>query len=601
MGGHPGGAAMRPVEKPTEFKKTLKRMAGYLKPFRFLLTLVAIASLLGTLFNVISPKLLGLATTSLFDSFTRGIGVDFSFIGQLLLLLLGLYTVSSLFLWVQQYVMASISQRTVASLRKAVNEKLSRLPLKYFDQNAHGDVLSRAVNDVDNINTSMQQALTQVITSLFTLLGIITMMLFISPVLTLVVLVTIPLSTLVIRKVTGRSQKYFTRQQSELGAVNGHIEEMFSGHQVVKAYGHEEKAIEKFDTMNDKLYEAGWKSQFISGVMMPLMTFIGNIGYVLVSIAGGVLVIFGRIAIGDVQAFIQYTQQISQPMAQAAGIANMIQSGLASAERVFTLLDEEEEVAEQPADIDLDALEGRITLDNVVFSYEKGTPIIQGVDLEVEPGQMIAIVGPTGAGKTTLINLLMRFYELDSGRLLLDGVDVKTLSREQLRSRFAMVLQDTWLFHGTIRENIAYGREGATDEEIVKAAKNAYADDFIRTLPDGYDTVLGEDASNISQGQRQLLTIARAMLSNPLILILDEATSNVDTRTEMNIQKAMNEIMKNRTSFVIAHRLSTIQDADRILVMNQGNIIEQGSHEALLQENGFYADLYNSQFAERAV
>lgn len=604
-GGSPFGsghkAAGMPGEKPKEFKKTLRRLARYLKPQAGKLILVGIAALIGTLFNVISPKLLGDATSSLFDSFVQSVGVDFAFLGQLLFWLLVLYTVSSLFMYVQQYVMAGVSQRMIASMRKEVNEKLSRLPLRYFDKHSHGDLLSRAVNDIDNINTSMQQALTQIITSVITIVGIIVMMLVINPLLTLVVCVTLPLSVLVIRFIAGRSQKYFVNQQAELGAVNGHIEEMFTGHQVVKAYGHEEEAIKRFDKMNDRLYAAGWKSQFISGIMMPMMTFIGNLGYVLVSIAGGILVINGSIRIGDVQAFIQYTQQISHPMAQAAGIANMIQSALASAERIFTLLDEQEEKPEKETVTDLDRIKGRITFDHISFGYDKDQPVINDVTLEVEPGQTVAIVGPTGAGKTTLINLLMRFYEVDRGRILLDGIDYAKLTREQVRSRFAMVLQDTWLFNGTIRENIAYGREGATEEEIIQAAKGAYADDFIRTLPDGYDTVLGEDATNISQGQRQLLTIARAILSDPLILILDEATSNVDTRTEMNIQKAMNEMMKDRTSFVIAHRLSTIRDADRILVMNHGDIIEQGTHQELLDQNGFYAELYNSQFTEAAV
>ncbi|TDQ37729.1 ABC transporter ATP-binding protein [Aureibacillus halotolerans] len=592
----PGG--MVPVEKPKEFKRTLRRLAGYLRPHTKMLIFVAVASLLGTLFNVISPWLLGLATTSLFTSFTNGTGVQFAYIGELLLLLVGLYIVASLFMFLQQYLMATISQQTIASLRKKVNEKLSRLPLQYFDRHSHGDLLSRAVNDIDNINTSMQQALTQIITSAFTIVGIIIMMLTISPLLTLVVCITIPLSALVIKLIAGRSQRYFKGQQTELGTVNGHIEEMFGGHQVVKAYGHENEAIQRFDEMNEKLYTAGWKAQFISGIMMPMMTFIGNIGYVLVSIAGGILVITGGLQIGGVQAFIQYTQQITHPMAQAAGIANMIQTALASAERIFTLLDEEEEVRETPKADAMEGLKGRITFDDVTFGYDAEHPVIRGVDLDVQPGHTIAVVGPTGAGKTTLINLLMRFYDVDDGHLLLDGKDVRELSREQLRSCFAMVLQDTWLFKGTIRENIAYGREGATEDDIVQAAKHAYADDFIRTLPDGYDTVLGEDASNISQGQRQLLTIARAILSNPMILILDEATSNVDTRTEMNIQKAMKDMMVGRTSFVIAHRLSTIRDADRILVMDKGNIIEQGSHDELLALGGFYADLYHSQFAE---
>src|SRR5690606_28786670 len=416
------------------------------------------------------------------------------------------------------------------------------------------------------------------------------------PILTLIALITIPLSAFVIKFVASYSQKHFINQQKELGNINGHIEEMFSGHQVIKAFGNEDEAIKEFNEMNDRLYESGWKSQFISGIMMPLMSFVGNLAYVLVSVVGGVLVLNRTIQVGDVQAFIQYTQQLSQPMAQAAGIANMIQTALASAERVFALLDEEEEREEIPAQVDVNSFKGKITFDHVRFGYEKDKPVIKDLNLEVEPGQTIAIVGPTGAGKTTIINLLMKFYEIDSGQILIDGMSINDLSREQVRSMFAMVLQDTWLFHGTIRENIAYGNEHATNEEIIRAAKSAYADEFIRTLPDGYETVLGEDASNISQGQRQLLTIARAILADPKILILDEATSSVDTRTEMNIQLAMNELMVGRTSFVIAHRLSTIRDADMILVMNEGDIIEKGSHKELLELNGFYADLYYSQF-----
>lgn len=598
-GGGPRGFGT--VEKPKEFKKTLNRLIGYLKPQRTRLVIVGLAALLGTLFNVISPKLLGDATSSLFDSVVNKTSVDFGLLGTLLTWLIVLYLLSAAFTFLQQYLMAAVSQRTIAKIRREVNEKLTRLPLRYFDKHSHGDVLSRAVNDVDNINTSLQQALTQIITSVITIIGIIVMMLVISPWLTLVVFLVLPLSAFMLQFIMKRSQKFFVNQQAELGGVNGHIEEMFSGHQVVKAYGYEEKSIESFNEMNERLYTAGRKAQFISGIMMPLMMFVGNIGYVLVSIVGGILVLNGSIRVGDVQAFIQYTQQLNQPMAQAAGIAGMIQTALASAERIFTLLDEQEEEQDQPTFGKMDAMRGRVSFRNVSFGYEKNNPIIRGLNLEVEEGQTIAIVGPTGAGKTTMINLLMRFYELDGGQLLLDGIDFKEMSREQVRSKFAMVIQDTWLFNGTIRENIAYGREGATEEEIIRAAKSAYADDFIRTLPEGYNTVLGEDASNISQGQRQLLTIARALLSDPLILILDEATSSVDTRTEMNIQQAMKVLMKGRTSFVIAHRLSTIRDADLILVMNHGEIIEQGTHQELLDQKGFYADLHNSQFSETVV
>ncbi|MCY8573939.1 ABC transporter ATP-binding protein [Bacillus haynesii] len=588
--------------KPKEFKKTLLRLARYLKPRTFQLVLVVFAAIFATLFNVISPKLLGDATSSLFASFTEGTGVQFGFLGRITMILAGLYLLSALFTFLQHYLMAGVAQKTIYEMRQEVNEKLTRLPLKYYDKHSHGDTLSRAVNDIDNINTSLQQALTQMITSVITIVGIIVMMLLISPVLTLVVFITVPLSMLVVRFIASFSQKHFGAQQKELGDINGHVEEMFTGHQEVKAFGHEEKAIQQFDEVNERLYQSGWKAQFISGLMMPMMTFIGNLGYVFVSITGGIFVLNGTLLIGGVQAFIQYTQQFSQPLVQAAGIANTIQSAIASAERVFSLLDEEEETEETPASIDTGILKGDVSFERVAFGYDENVPVIRDLSLHAKEGQTIAIVGPTGAGKTTIINLLMRFYELNKGSIKVGGTDISELSREQARSMFAMVLQDTWLFNGTIRENIAYGREGATDEDIIRAAKAAYADDFIRTLPDGYDTVLGEDAQNISQGQRQLLTIARAILADPKILILDEATSSVDTRTEMNIQKAMSKLMANRTSFVIAHRLSTIKDADLILVMKNGNIIEKGSHEELLRENGFYADLYNSQFSrEEAV
>jgi ATP-binding cassette subfamily B protein len=587
---------MAPGEKPKEFKKTLKRLTGYLKPRKYQLLFVTAAAVFSTLFNVITPKLLGDATSSIFASVTGHAGIDFPFLKKLLMLLAVLYVVSALFGYLQQYLMAGVSQRTTAELRKAVNEKLARLPLSYYDRQPHGDILSRAINDIDNINNSIQQALSQIITSFISIVGTIIMMLVISPVLTLVILITLPLSVMVIRLIASFSQKHFVNQQAELGKINGHIEEMFSGHQVVKAFGHEEKAVKEFEQMNERLYQSGWKAQFISGIMMPMMTFVGNLGFVFVSITGGLLVLNGSIRIGDVQAFIQYSQQLSHPMAQVAGIANMVQTALASAERVFALLDEPEEEEEKPRTRDLGNIKGKITFEHVRFGYEEGKPVIKDLDLEVEPGQTVAIVGPTGAGKTTIINLLMRFYEPGSGTVWIDDLNVRDLTREQVRSLFGMVLQDTWLFNGTIRDNIAYGREGATDAEVIRAAKSAYADEFIRTLPDGYDTVLGEDASNISQGQRQLITIARAILADPKMLILDEATSSVDTRTEMNIQRALGKLMSGRTSFVIAHRLSTIRDADVILVMNEGDIVEKGTHEQLMEQNGFYADLYKSQF-----
>ncbi|MFD2117355.1 ABC transporter ATP-binding protein [Paenibacillus yanchengensis] len=589
------------VEKPKQFKKSLKRLLSYLHPQRFNITLVVIATILGTVFSVISPKLLGDATSSLFDSVTKGLPVDFAFLGKILIGLGALYLSTAVFGFFQQFIMATVAQKTSAKIRGEVFEKLTRLPLKYFDKHPYGDILSRAVNDVDSINNSLQQAITQIVSSIITVVGIVAMMFYISPWLALVVLLTLPLSVVIIQMVVKRSQKYFVGQQARLGDVNGHIEEMYSGHQVVKAYGYEQQSIASFNEMNDELYEASRKAQFMSGIMMPLMMFVNNLSYVFVSLVGGFLVISGSIRVGDVQAFIQYTQQLGQPMSQIAGLSTMLQTAIAAAERVFDLLDEEEELQQQATYNKLEKLQGRLHFDHISFGYDPEKPVIRNLNLEVDEGQTIAIVGPTGAGKTTMINLLMRFYEPSSGRILLDGIDYNQMSREQVRSRFAMVIQDTWLFQGTIRDNIAYGKEGATEEEIVHAAKSAFADDFIRTLPDGYNTLLGEDASNISQGQRQLITIARALLSNPLILILDEATSSVDTRTEMNIQRAMHVLMKDRTSFVIAHRLSTIRDADLILVMNHGEIIEQGTHEQLMAQHGFYADLHNSQFTDHVT
>ncbi|WP_084019256.1 ABC transporter ATP-binding protein [Desulfuribacillus alkaliarsenatis] len=592
-----GNRSMMPVEKPKEFKKTLLRLLRYLQPRSKQIVFVAFAAVLSTLFNVISPKLLGDATSSIFESFMAGTAIDFSFIGQLLIMLLFLYAFSSVFAFLQQYIMAGVSQWTIAELRQEVSEKLARLPLQYYDQHSHGDILSRAVNDIDNISASLQNALTQVITSVISVVGIIIMMLIISPLLTVVVLLTVPLSGVVVHYITSISQKHFKRQQEELGNINGHVEEMISGHHIVKAFGYEDKAVEEFDAINDRLYNAGWRAQFISGIMMPLVTFIGNIGYVLVCIVGGLLVVSGNVRIGDVQAFVQYSQQISHPMSQMAAIANMIQTAIASAERIFKLLDEEEEAPDKHSNLDIESIGGSIAFEHVRFGYKKGEPIINDMTIDVKEGQTVAIVGPTGAGKTTLINLLMRFYDVNQGAIRIQGHSLNDFSREQVRIMFAMVLQDTWLFNGTIRDNIAYGKADASEQEIIAAAKGAHADDFIRTLPQGYNTMLGEDAVNLSQGQRQLLTIARAILANPKILILDEATSSVDTRTEMNIQKAMGQLMQGCTSFVIAHRLSTIRDADLILVMNRGDIIEQGTHEQLLKQKGFYADLYNSQFS----
>ncbi|MCR8642745.1 ABC transporter ATP-binding protein/permease [Paenibacillus sp. N1-5-1-14] len=594
-----------PTQKAKNFKGSLKRLMGYLKPRRIQLIGVFITAIISTVFAILSPKILGNATTKLFEGvmgkFNKvpGAHIDFDAILQILGILAALYLISAAFMYIQQYLMAGVAQKTVYDLRQEVNDKLARLPLKFYDSKTHGEILSRVVNDVDNISSTLQQSLTQLITSVVTLIGVIIMMLTISPLMTLILILTLPLSAVVIKAITSRSKGYFKGQQEELGKLSGHVEEMYTGHNIVKAFGHEDKSVAKFEEINDRLYNSGQKAQFISGIIMPLMSFINNIGYVLICVVGGVLVTRGSIRIGDIQAFIQYARQFSQPIVQTANIANIIQSTIASAERVFELLDEKEEVPEARGSQlkSLEAPQGNVKFEHVSFGYKEDATLISDMNIDVKQGQMVAIVGPTGAGKTTLINLLMRFYELNEGRITIDGVNITDMKRGDLRSLFGMVLQDTWLFNGTIRDNIAYGRAGATEEEIVGAAKAAFAHHFIRTLPDGYDTVLNEEASNISQGQKQLLTIARAILADPSILILDEATSSVDTRTEVHIQKAMNALMTGRTSFVIAHRLSTIRDADLILVMDKGSVIEQGNHEELLAKGGFYADLYNSQFA----
>ncbi|WP_334072262.1 ABC transporter ATP-binding protein [Paenibacillus sp. A14] len=605
-GGHgPGGPGMAmPVEKAKDFKGTLKRLIRYLRPHKVQLGAVLVMAILSTVFSILTPWVMGKATTKLFEGFygklqgVPGASIDFQYIWEIILYLIGLYVLSSLFSYFQQYLMAGVAQKTVYDLRQDVNGKLNKLPLKYFDARTHGEILSRVTNDVDNISNTLQQSLTQLITSILTIIGVIVMMLRISPLLTLIAVLTLPVSVLAITSIAKRSQKQFVRQQKELGQLNGHVEEMYTGHKIIKVFGRERKSQQQFDEINGRLYEAGWKAQFISGVIMPIMSFIGNIGYVLVSVVGGILVTKRTIEIGDVQAFIQYARQFTMPITQTANIANIIQSTVASAERVFEILDEAEETPEAAKPARIGEPKGNVVFDHVKFGYEPNQTLIEDMNIRVSPGQTIAIVGPTGAGKTTLINLLMRFYEVNGGAITIDGVNITEMKRGDLRSLFGMVLQDTWLFNGTIRENIAYGREGATEKEVVQAAKAAHADHFIRTLPGGYDTVLNEEASNISQGQKQLLTIARAILADPAILILDEATSSVDTRTEVYIQKAMNELMKGRTSFVIAHRLSTIRDADLILVMNHGTVIEQGTHEQLLEQDGFYADLYNSQFTK---
>lgn len=622
------GAMGRPVEKAKDFRGTLRRLIRYFLPEKINVIIVVGASLLGTIFNIVGPKILGLATTKLFNDLiakfamiARDVaikkalsqnpllplqiqpipGIEFGYIGRIILILLGLYVVSAIFIFIQQYLMAGVAQRTIYKLRREVDEKLSRLPLKYFDGRTHGEILSRAVNDVDNISSTLQQSVSQLITSSASLLGVLVMMLSISWLLTLIVLLTLPMSVFIVTGIAKKSQDYFRRQQKSLGQLNGHVEEIFTGHKIVKAFGHESKAIAKFDVLNNNLYDAGWKAQYVSGIIMPLMRFVGNIGYIMVSVVGGIMTIQGSISLGDVQAFIQYSSQFTQPITQLANIANVIQSAVASAERVFELLDEEEQVPEIKKPTVIKVPNGAVNFEHVRFGYIPNKILMHDMNFYVKPGQMIAIVGPTGAGKTTLVNLLMRFYEVNGGKILVDNVDITKLKRADLRQMFGMVLQNTWLFQGTIRDNIAYGRDNATEEEIVKAADAAYADHFIRTLPGGYKTVLNEDATNISQGQKQLLTIARAFLADPEILILDEATSSVDTRTEQLIQNAMANIMKGRTNFVIAHRLSTIRNADLILVMNQGTIIEKGTHKELLEKNGFYADLYNSQFRGRST
>lgn len=590
--------------KPKNFKGTLKRLLGYLRPYRISLGFAILFILLATLFSILSPKILGMATTELFAGFQRmaaGGGIDFDAVGKILLLLGMIYLFSALFNYIQQYMIAGISQKTMYNLRKDVDEKLSKLPLNYFDTRTYGEILSRVTNDVDTVSTSFQQSISQLITSVATVIGILIMMLVISPWLSLIALITLPLSLLASVKVVKRSQGFFKGQQVSIGELNGHVEEMYTGHEVIKLYGRERQVTEEFDKINDKLFDNAWKAQFCSSIIMPIIGFVGNLGYILVTVGGGIMVSSGMLPLGDIQAFIQYLRQFNQPISQTANIANIIQSTVAAAERIFEVLDEPEEAPDTAHPVKLENVKGEVAFENVTFGYDKEHPLIRNLNFSVKPGQKIAIVGPTGAGKTTLVNLLMRFYDVDGGRILIDGVDIMDMTRDDLRDLFGMVLQDTWSFKGTIRENIRYGDLGQNDKNVVKAADAAYADHFIRTLPGGYEMILNEDASNISQGQKQLLTIARAVLSDPSILILDEATSSVDTRTELLIQKAMNKLTEGRTSFVIAHRLSTIRDADCILVLKDGDIIEKGSHEELMEQGGFYKSLYNSQFANAQV
>lgn len=600
----PGGHAARmgmPVEKAKDFKGTLKRLLKYLEPQKIPIAMSCVAAAAGTVFNVAGPKIMAGATDSIYSTFKKRLGgmnvpVDYGYIGNILVLLLGLYIISAAFGYVVQYIMAGVSQKTVYGMRKKVSEKLSRLPLEYYDVHSYGDVMSRVSNDIDNISGTLHQSISQMLTSIITISGIVVMMISISPQLTFVAFVTLPLSGIATKNIAKRSQKLFKEQQKILGKLNGHVEEMYSGYNVVKLFGYEKKAMEKFDDLNERLYESGYRAQFISSLIMPIINFIGNIGYVIICAAGGILVSRGRISIGGIQAFIQYSRQFTHPIVRIASIANTIQSTIASAERVFELLDEHEESPDGKYELDKERVLGDIAFENVYFSYKEGKPLIEDLSISIKPGQTAAIVGPTGAGKTTLVNLIMRFYDVDRGSIRLDGMDIRDISRGSLRDSFGMVLQDTWLFGGSIRDNMAYGRLDASESEIIQAAKAAYADHFIMTLPNGYDTVINEEADNISQGQKQLLTIARAMLANPRVLILDEATSSVDTRTEKCIQKAAKKLMDGRTSFIIAHRLSTIVDADIILVMDRGSVIEQGTHKELITKRGFYYELYSSQF-----
>jgi ATP-binding cassette subfamily B multidrug efflux pump len=633
-GGGPGMMGMMmPVGKPMNFRVSFRRLLDRLAPERTLVILVIILGVVSVAFAVIGPKILGNATNDIFNGFISsslpagatkdqivaglrvrgqnqladmvaamdlhpGQGIDFGALASILIILIGIYAASSLFSWGQAWIMAGVTQRTVRRLRTDVDEKLGRLPLKYFDSHPRGDVLSRVTNDIDNIGQSLQQSLTQLITSVLTIIGVLVLMLTISPILAVISILSVPLSVFITILIARRSQKRFTAQWASTGALNAHVEEMHTGHAIVKVFGRQKEAIETFDRENEILYQASYQAQFISGTIQPALTFVSNLNYVAIAVIGGLRVASGQMTLGDVIAFIQYSRQFTFPIIQTASIANVLQSAVASAERVFELLDEPEEIADPSAPKVLTHKRGAVAFDHVAFRYEPDKPLIDDLSLVADPGHTIAIVGPTGAGKTTLVNLLMRFYEIDHGTITVDGIDTRDLTRDDLRRTFGMVLQDTWLFHGTIAENIGYGREGATEAEIEAAAEAAHVDHFVRTLPDGYQTVIDDDATNLSAGEKQLLTIARAFLADPTVLILDEATSSVDTRTEVLIQRAMAKLMKGRTSFVIAHRLSTIRDADTILVMNKGDIVEQGNHAELIAQGGFYADLYHSQFAE---
>jgi ATP-binding cassette subfamily B protein len=588
-------------EKPRDFKGTMVKLIQYLSSYKVAIAIVMTFAIASTIASIVGPKILGQATTKLFEGVMSqiagtGSGIDFGYIGHIIVLTLALYLLSSLFSYIQGWIMSSVSMNITYRFRKDIAEKINRMPLRYFDGTNHGEVLSRITNDVDTVSQTLNQSLTQIITSVIMVIGVLVMMFSISWLMTLVSLLIIPLSLVIIGLVISQSQKYFKQQQDYLGHVNGHVEEMYGGHVVMKAFNGEAKSVEKFDSINNTLYASAWKSQFLSGMMMPVMTFVGNLGYVAVCILGGYLAIKKTITIGDIQAFIQYVRSFTQPITQLANISNVLQQTAAAAERVFEFLGEAEEVPEATDPITLQTVDGRVEFKDVHFGYNPDKIIINDFCATVKPGQKIAIVGPTGAGKTTMVKLLMRFYDVNGGAILVDGHNIKDFRRGGLRCMFGMVLQDTWLYNGTVMENVRYGRSDATDEEVIAAAKAAHVDHFVRTLPDGYNMVLNEETTNISQGQMQLMTIARAILADPRILILDEATSSVDTHTEVLIQKAMDTLMKGRTSFIIAHRLSTIRDADLILVMNDGDIVEQGKHEELLARGGFYAELYNSQF-----
>ncbi|EGT0014183.1 TPA: ABC transporter ATP-binding protein [Clostridium perfringens] len=609
MGGPMGrmGGGPRAVEKAKDFKGTMKKLGVYLKPYSLSIAIVILFAIGSAAFSIVGPKILGKATTKIFEGLVQKISgvpdasIDFGYIGNIAMILVALYLVSSLFGIIQSFIMSGVAQKVSYNLRKQISEKMDTLPLNYFDTRTNGEVLSRITNDVDTVNQTLNQSLSQIITSVVTLIGVLIMMFSISWIMTLATFIILPVSMVLISLVVKKSQKYFKSQQEYLGHLNGQVEEVYGGHNIMKAFNREEASTKDFDELNNTLYKSAWKSQFLSGMMMPIMSFVGNLGYVLVSILGGWLTIKSVITVGDIQAFIQYVRSFNQPIAQMAQVANIMQSTAAAAERVFEFLDEKDEVKDPVNSVDPSEIRGEVEFEDVHFGYNPDKIIINDFSVDVKPGQKVAIVGPTGAGKTTIVKLLMRFYDINSGSIKIDGHDIRDFKRADLRNLFGMVLQDTWLFNGTIMENLRYGRLDATDAEVKEAAKAAHVDHFVKTLPDGYNMVLNEEASNISQGQKQLLTIARAFLKDPKLLILDEATSSVDTRTELLIQKAMEKLMEGRTSFIIAHRLSTIRDADLILVMKDGDIVEQGNHEELLEKGGFYSSLYNSQFEQSSA